>query len=163
MPVELHHLLGHYLNRPHPPHSRAQHNFIALRFICAAFAVRECPGDPRVVPGFRCTFLPGIPSPKPTAPFTSRLSAARSPSPLLDMTTASTGLLCWRDFHPLEWQLASLHVLSLSYRSCCAAEPFRPVPVSVVSRCSKLPTRSRSHSISSSARASREGGTLNPI
>src|SRR5262245_9338735 len=25
------------------------------------------------------------------------------------MTTASTGLLCWRDFHPLEWQLASLH------------------------------------------------------
>jgi hypothetical protein len=20
-----------------------------------------------------------------------------------------TGLLCWRDFHPLEWQLASLH------------------------------------------------------
>jgi hypothetical protein len=39
---------------------------------------------------------------QPTAPFTSRLSAARSPSPLLDMTTASTGLLCWRDFHPLE-------------------------------------------------------------
>jgi len=25
------------------------------------------------------------------------------------MTTASTGLLCWRDFHPQEWQLASLH------------------------------------------------------
>ena len=31
------------------------------------------------------------------------------PSPLLDMTTTATGLLCWRDFHPLEWQLASLH------------------------------------------------------
>jgi hypothetical protein len=28
---------------------------------------------------------------------------------LLDMTTTATGLLCWRDFHPLEWQLASLH------------------------------------------------------
>src|SRR6202011_2520104 len=26
-----------------------------------------------------------------------------------DMTTTATGLLCWRDFHPLEWQLASLH------------------------------------------------------
>ena len=25
------------------------------------------------------------------------------------MTTTVTGLLCWRDFHPLEWQLASLH------------------------------------------------------
>jgi hypothetical protein len=28
---------------------------------------------------------------------------------LLDMTTTVTGLLCWRDSHPLEWQLASLH------------------------------------------------------
>jgi hypothetical protein len=28
---------------------------------------------------------------------------------LLGMTTTVTGLLCWRDFHPLEWQLASLH------------------------------------------------------
>ena len=25
------------------------------------------------------------------------------------MTTTVTGLLCWRDFHPQEWQLASLH------------------------------------------------------
>src|ERR1700757_2847056 len=25
------------------------------------------------------------------------------------MTTTVSGLLCWRDFHPLEWQLASLH------------------------------------------------------
>ena len=25
------------------------------------------------------------------------------------MTTTATGLLCWRDFHPQEWQLASLH------------------------------------------------------
>jgi len=31
------------------------------------------------------------------------------PSPLLDITTTATGLLCWRDSHPLEWQLASLH------------------------------------------------------
>jgi hypothetical protein len=158
------------LNRPHPSHSQAHRNFIALRLICDAFAVRERLGDPRVVPGFRCSFFPDMPSPKtprssdirkfqnrdvdvglhqrnsgsalpmfpqsvsrgwnnfeastvrpfatvcqvarrpvwiwpvswPTAPFTSRLSAARSPSPLLDMTTASTGLLCWRDFHPLE-------------------------------------------------------------
>src|SRR5262245_25508014 len=27
------------------------------------------------------------------------------------MTTTVTGLLCWWDFHPLEWQLASLHRL----------------------------------------------------
>src|SRR6202011_4718421 len=45
----------------------------------------------------------------PPGAFTSRLPAARSPSPLLGMTTTVTGLLCWRDFHPLEWQLASLH------------------------------------------------------
>src|SRR5262245_44051249 len=25
------------------------------------------------------------------------------------MTTTATGLLCWRDSHPLKWQLASLH------------------------------------------------------
>src|SRR3954470_312916 len=29
--------------------------------------------------------------------------------PALDMTTTATGLLCWRDFHPQERQLASLH------------------------------------------------------
>src|SRR5262245_1839694 len=46
---------------------------------------------------------------QPPGAFTSRLSTARSPSPLLDMTTTATGLLCWRDSHPLEWQLASLH------------------------------------------------------
>src|SRR5262249_46910909 len=33
----------------------------------------------------------------------------RSPLPSLDITTTVTGLLCWRDSHPLEWQLASLH------------------------------------------------------
>src|SRR6516225_6535854 len=27
------------------------------------------------------------------------------------MTTTATGLLCWRDSHPQEWQLASLHLL----------------------------------------------------
>src|SRR5215211_9350164 len=46
---------------------------------------------------------------QPPGAFTSRLSTDRSPSPLLDMTTTATGLLCWRDLHPLEWQLASLH------------------------------------------------------
>ena len=49
---------------------------------------------------------------QPTAPFTSKLSSGQSPFPLLDMTTASTGLLCWWDSHPLEWQLASLHAPS---------------------------------------------------
>jgi hypothetical protein len=46
---------------------------------------------------------------RPSEAFTSRLSTDRLPFPLLDMTTTATGLLCWRDFHPLEWQLASLH------------------------------------------------------
>src|SRR5215204_3081061 len=47
--------------------------------------------------------------PQPPGAFTSRLPTGRSPFPSLDITTAATGLLCWRDFHPQEWQLASLH------------------------------------------------------
>src|SRR3954465_1998967 len=47
--------------------------------------------------------------PRPPGAFTSRLPTGRSPFPSLDMTTTATGLLCWRDFHPQEWQLASLH------------------------------------------------------
>src|ERR1700680_521653 len=46
---------------------------------------------------------------RPPGAFTSRLPTDRLPSPLLDMTTTATGLLCWRGSHPLEWQLASLH------------------------------------------------------
>src|SRR5437868_11259279 len=46
---------------------------------------------------------------RPPRAFTSRLPTDRSPSPLLGITTTATGLLCWRDLHPLEWQLASLH------------------------------------------------------
>ena len=52
------------LNRPHPPHSRAPHDFAARRLIRGAFAVRERLGDPRAVPVFRCPFLSGMPSPK---------------------------------------------------------------------------------------------------
>jgi hypothetical protein len=50
---------------------------------------------------------------QPTGASTSRLSTDRSPSPLLDMTTTATGLLCWRDSHPPEWQLASLHQIRM--------------------------------------------------
>src|SRR6202049_69213 len=161
------------LNRPHPPHSQAHRDFTARRLIRDAFAVRERLGDPRVVPGFHCSFLPGMPSsmtpgsstsiysraamstwpsprserlgtPKipairftrgtltrlhwvgfatacqvarppvrikpasrPPGAFTSGLPTRQIPLP--DMTTTVTGLLCWRDSHPLEWQLASLH------------------------------------------------------
>src|SRR5215468_230474 len=49
------------LSRPHAPHSQAQHNFIALRFICTAFAVRERLGDPRAVPGFCFPFPTDMP------------------------------------------------------------------------------------------------------
>src|SRR6202043_2523039 len=51
---------------------------------------------------------------RPPGAFTSRLPTDRSPSPLLDITTTATGLLCWRDSHPLEWQIASLHGLPMS-------------------------------------------------
>ena len=50
------------LNRPHPLHPRAHCDFTAWRLIRNAFAVRERRGDPRVVPGFRCPFLPRMPS-----------------------------------------------------------------------------------------------------
>jgi hypothetical protein len=30
-----------------------------------------------------------------------------------------SGLLCWRDFHPLEWQLASLHWPGRAQRLIC--------------------------------------------
>jgi hypothetical protein len=55
-----------------------------------------------------CTDLTGYPA---SGAFTSRLPAGWSPFPLPDITTTATGLLCWRDSHPLEWQLASLHLL----------------------------------------------------
>src|SRR6266496_3325513 len=66
---------------------------------------RICYGLPSCSPPLygsdRCT--------RPPRAFTSRLPTDRSPSPLLDISTTATGLLCWRDSHPLEWQLASLH------------------------------------------------------
>jgi hypothetical protein len=49
------------LNRPHPPHSWAHRGFAARRLIRDVFAVRERLGDPRVVPSFRCAFLPDMP------------------------------------------------------------------------------------------------------
>ena len=55
-----------------------------------------------------CTDLTGYPA---SGAFTSGLSAGWSPFPLQDITTTATGLLCWRDSHPLERQLASLHLL----------------------------------------------------
>ena len=59
---------------------------------------------------------------QPSGTFTSRLPAVRSPSPPLDMTTAAAGPLCWRDSHPLERQLASLHDLS-------GSQAIHPVPL----------------------------------
>ena len=164
------------LNRPHPPHSWAHRDFTAWRLIRDAFAVRERLGDPRVVPSFRCTFLPGMPSsPTPGSPTSicSRTSMPTWPSPFdhrlgtpdtpaIRFTRAAhfvaslvrfrygvpsclppvrirlgrpafgdfyfqafngsvflpvagynynSGWIsfCWRDLHPLEWQLASLH------------------------------------------------------
>ena len=63
---------------------------------------------------------------QPSGTFTSRLSTDRSPSPLLDITTTATGLLCWRDSHPLEWQLASLHGQSRPKRAVRAMSAIPP-------------------------------------
>ena len=70
---------------------------------------------------------------RPSGAFTSRLPTDRLPSPLLDMTTTATGLLCWRDFHSLEWQLASLHQIRTcpikaygSRRGCVTAKRSGP-------------------------------------
>src|SRR5262245_63493856 len=51
-----------------------------------------------------CTDLTGFP-----AIGAFYFQASNEIGPLLDITTASTGLLCRRDFHPQEWQLDSLH------------------------------------------------------
>src|SRR5262249_49892902 len=72
----------------------------------AATLVHNCYGLPGCSPPR--TDLTGI-SVQPREAFTSRLSTERSPLPSLDITTTSIGLLCRRDLHPLEWQLASLH------------------------------------------------------
>ena len=72
------------LNRPHPPHSQAHRNFTARRLICDAFVAQERRGDPRVVPSFHCSFLPGMPSsPTPGSPTSicSRTSMPTWPSP----------------------------------------------------------------------------------
>ena len=57
----------------------------SLRLIRDAFAVRERLGDPRVVPGFHCSFLPDMPSsPTPGSPTSicSRTSMPTWPSPI---------------------------------------------------------------------------------
>src|SRR5262249_4583482 len=64
------------LKRPHPPHSRAPRDFAALRFIREASAVRERLGHPRAVPGFRCPFLPDMPSSRTPGSSTSVSSSA---------------------------------------------------------------------------------------
>jgi hypothetical protein len=70
--------------RPHPPRSQAHRNFTARRLICDAFAVRECLGDPRAVPGFCWPIFPDMPS--PTTPgsstsISSRYRRRHRPSP----------------------------------------------------------------------------------
>src|SRR5215218_6013943 len=70
-----------------------------------ASLVRVCYGLSGCSPPW--TDLTGFP--QPPGAFTSRLPTGWSPFPSLDITTTATGLLCWRDFHPQEWQLASLH------------------------------------------------------
>src|SRR4051794_10382320 len=96
--------------RPSPRSERlGTPNTPAIRFtrdpLFEASLVRICYGLSGCSPPW--TDLTEFPQPPRT--FTSRLPAGWSPFPPLDMTTTASGLLCWRDFHPQEWQLASLH------------------------------------------------------
>src|SRR4051812_30977653 len=96
--------------RPSPRSERlGTPNTPAIRFtrgsLFEASLVRICYGLSGCSPPW--TDLTGFP--RPPGAFTSRLPTGRSPFPSLDMTTTASGLLCWRDFHPQEWQLASLH------------------------------------------------------
>jgi hypothetical protein len=68
-------------------------------------------GGGPVVAGSSCASSVLRPAGKhqPTKLLHPGLSTDRRPLRPLDMTTTVTGLLCWQDFHPLRWQLASLH------------------------------------------------------
>src|SRR3954463_3675475 len=113
--------------RPSPRSERlGTPNNPAIRFTRGtsfeASLVRVCYGLSGCSPPW--TDLTGFPQ-SPGA-FTSRLPTGRSPFPSLDMTTTATGLLCWRNFHPQEWQLASLHTRS--------QERLGPLPAAVGDR-----------------------------
>src|SRR3954462_5432674 len=96
--------------RPSPRSERlGTPNTPAIRFTRGPFfeasLVRVCYGlSGGSPPGTDLTEFP-----RPPGAFTSRLPTGWSPFPPLDMTTTATGLLCWRDFHPQEWQPAALH------------------------------------------------------
>ena len=78
------------LKRPHPPHSQAHRDFTARRLIGDAFAVRERLGDPRVVPSFRCAFLPDMPSSASPGSSTSHCPISRCRHGLRRGLTGST-------------------------------------------------------------------------
>ena len=78
------------LNRPHPPHAWAHRDFTAWRLIRDAFAVRERRGDPRVVPSFRCAFLPDMPSSASPGSSTSHCPISRCRHGLRHGLTGST-------------------------------------------------------------------------
>jgi hypothetical protein len=78
------------LNRPHPSHARAHRDFAAWRLIRGAFAVRERRGDPRVVPSFRCLFLPDMPSSASPGSSTSPCPISRCRHGLRHGLTGST-------------------------------------------------------------------------
>ena len=105
------------LNRPHPPHSQAHRDFTARRLIRDVFAVRERLGDPRVVPSFRCTFLPGMPP--------SLTPGSSTPiCPELSMPT-----LAFAEIRPARHSLYSRNPLHAGhvFRGFTGSLPLRPV------------------------------------
>src|SRR6266568_4914647 len=119
------------LNRPHPPHSQAHRDFTAWRLIRDALAVRERLGDPRAVPGFRCSFLPGMPSsPTPGSP-TSNVPEFRCRHGLHRLTTSSALPKLRNPFHAGSHFVASLVRFRYGLPSCsppCTDQTGTPQP-----------------------------------
>jgi hypothetical protein len=111
------------LNRPHPPHSWAQHDFAALRLIRTAFAVRVRRGDPRVVPSFRVPFLLDMSS--STTPGDRRLHAPSffpADDGLRPMTTGSATPSSHNPF-PVGDQFRSFNTVHFRYNLSSCLPP----------------------------------------
>src|SRR3954464_1870051 len=100
--------------RPSPRSERlGTPNSPAIRFtrgpLFEASLVRHCYGLSGCSPPW--TDLTGFR--RPPGAFSIQASDGSVTLPAAGYDYNSTGLLCWRDFHPQEWQLASLHQILL--------------------------------------------------
>src|SRR4051812_42636587 len=167
--------------RPSPRSERlGTPNTPAIRFtrdpVFEASLVRVCYG----LSGCSPPWTDRTKFPWPTGDFYIQASGGSVAFPAAGYDYNSTGLLCWRDFHPQEWQLASLHpippgcppgrrtaahelphgTLLSSRRVVTRTRPWRPKPPNGAAGCS----RPRDGSDASRPRVERSpaGGTAGP-